>query len=80
LATKQRFPEKLFAQVIGFLYVQGPILKKGTIVDSIIIAMPFSTKKGEKKRDPDAHHKFTINFIIDQVEGTKNLVMNLGGD
>ena len=30
------------------------ILKKGTIVDSTIIAAPSSTKNAEKKRDPDA--------------------------
>lgn len=31
------------------------ILKKGTIVDSIITAVPSFTKNREKKRDPDAH-------------------------
>ena len=33
----------------------GLILKKGTIVDSTIIAAPSSTKNKEKKRDPEAH-------------------------
>lgn len=33
----------------------GLILKKGTIVDSTIIAAPSSTKNEEKKRDPEAH-------------------------
>ena len=33
----------------------GLILKKGTIVDSTIIAAPPSTKNKEKKRDPEAH-------------------------
>ena len=47
--------EKLFAQVVGMLSAQGLILKKGTIVDSTIIAAPTSTKNREKKRDPDAH-------------------------
>ena len=31
------------------------ILKRGTIVDSTIIAAPSSTKNKEKKRDPQAH-------------------------
>ena len=47
--------EKLFAQVVEMLSGQGLILKKGTIVDSTIIAAPSSTKNREKKRDPDAH-------------------------
>ena len=55
LLVKNRLQEKLFAQVVGLLSVQGLILKKGTIVDSTIIAAPSSTKNREKKRDPDAH-------------------------
>ena len=47
--------EKLFAQVVDMLSGKGLILKKGTIVDSTIIAAPTSTKNREKKRDPDAH-------------------------
>ena len=46
--------EKLFAQVYVLLTERGLILKKGTIVDSTIIAAPSSTKNREKKRDPDA--------------------------
>jgi IS5 family transposase len=37
------------------LMERGLILKKGTIVDSTIIAAPSSTKNEEKRRDPDAH-------------------------
>lgn len=47
--------EKLFAQVVSLLTERGLILKKGTIVDSTIIAAPSSTKNKEKQRDPDAH-------------------------
>ena len=47
--------EKLFSQVVEMLSAQGLILKKGTIVDSTIIAAPSSTKNREKKRDPEAH-------------------------
>ena len=47
--------QKLFAQVVQTLTERGLILKKGTIVDSTIIAAPSSTKNKEKKRDPDAH-------------------------
>ena len=37
------------------LTARGLILKKGTIVDSTIIAAPTSTKNKERKRDSDAH-------------------------
>ena len=47
--------EKLFSQVYELLTERGLILKKGSIVDSTIIAAPSSTKNREKKRDPDAH-------------------------
>jgi len=47
--------EKLFAQVLELLSERNLILKKGTIVDSTIIAAPSSTKNRKKKRDPDAH-------------------------
>lgn len=47
--------EKLFAQVVQTLKDKGLILKKGTIVDSTIIAAPSSTKNRERQRDPDAH-------------------------
>lgn len=44
----------LFDQVLGLLSERGQILKKGTIVDSTIIAAPPLIKNKEKKRDPDA--------------------------
>ena len=47
--------EQLFAQVVKLLQQKGLLLKKGTIVDSTIIAAPSSTKNQEKQRDPDAH-------------------------
>ena len=47
--------EKLFAQVVYLLQERGLLLKKGTIVDSTLIAAPSSTKNREKKRDPEAH-------------------------
>ena len=37
------------------LQERGLLLKKGTIVDSTLIAAPSSTKNREKKRDPEAH-------------------------
>lgn len=46
--------EKLFAEVVKILSDKGLILKKGTIVDSTLIAVPSSTKNDEKKRDSDA--------------------------
>ena len=47
--------EQLFAQVVRLLQEKGLLLKKGTIVDSTIIAAPSSTKNQKKQRDPDAH-------------------------
>lgn len=47
--------EKLLGQVVQLLSERGLILKKGTIVDSTLIAAPSSTKNREKQRDPDAH-------------------------
>ncbi|MCQ4771934.1 transposase, partial [Intestinimonas massiliensis] len=42
--------EQLFAQVIKLLREKGLLLKKGTIVDSTIIAAPSSTKNQDKQR------------------------------
>ena len=55
LLIRNELQEKLFAQVVGLLTQRGLILKKGTIVDSTIIAASSSTKNKEKKRDPEAH-------------------------
>ena len=46
--------EKLFTQVVKMLMAKGLILKKGTIIDSTIIAAPSSTKDKDKARDPEA--------------------------
>ena len=55
LLVKNELQEKLFSQVVEQLTAKGLILKKGTIVDSTIIAAPTSTKNKERKRDSDAH-------------------------
>ena len=55
LLLKNELQEKLFSQVIEQLTAKGLILKKGTIVDSTIIAAPTSTKNKERKRDSEAH-------------------------
>ena len=55
LLVKHDLQKKLFTQVVALLEIKGLILKKGTIVDSAIIAAPSSTKNREKKRDPEAH-------------------------
>ena len=47
--------EQLLAQVIMLLREKGLLLKKGTTVDSTIIAAPSSTNNRNKQRDPDAH-------------------------
>ena len=55
LLMQNGLQEKLFTQVVILLMERGQILKKGTIVDSTIIAAPSSTKNKDKQRDPDAH-------------------------
>ena len=55
ILVKNGLQEKLFLQVVNLLTERGLILKKGTIVDSTLIAAPPSVKNREKKRDPDAH-------------------------
>ncbi len=55
LLEKHNIQEKLFAEVLKILTEKGLILKRGTIVDSTLIAAPSSTKNAEKKRDPEAH-------------------------
>lgn len=55
ILMQNRLQEKLFEQVVMLLQQQGLLLKKGTIVDSTIIAAPSSTKNREKQRDPEAH-------------------------
>ena len=55
LLMKHGLQQQLFTQVVSMLTERGLILKKGTIVDSTIIAAPSSTKNEEKQRNPDAH-------------------------
>lgn len=55
MLEKFRLQEKIFAKVVEILTEKGLILKRGTIVDSTLIAAPSSTKNKEKKRDPQAH-------------------------
>lgn len=54
LLEKHGLQQQFFAQVLTMLMKKGLILKKGTIVDSTIIAAPSSTKNQKKERDPDA--------------------------
>lgn len=55
LLIRHDLQKKLFTQVVALLQERGLFLKKGTIVDSTLIAAPSSTKNQEKKRDPEAH-------------------------
>ncbi len=55
LLVEHQLQEESFAHVVQLLSERGLILKKGTIVDSTIMAAPSSTKDRDKKRDPDAH-------------------------
>ena len=47
--------EQIFLQVVKILQKHNLILKKGTIVDSTLIATSSSTKNADRKRDPEAH-------------------------
>ena len=48
LLVKHGLQERIFGQVVEMLAKKGLILKKGTIVDSTLIAAPSSTKKGNQ--------------------------------
>ena len=78
LLVEHGLQEKLFGQVVQLLSDRGLMLKKGTIVDSTIIAAPPSTKNREKKRDPDAcqtkkgntwHFGYKAHIGVDQDTG-----------
>lgn len=55
ILVENNLQERLFTQVLLLLGEKGLLLKRGTIVDSTIIASPSSTKNKDKKRDPEAH-------------------------
>ncbi len=55
ILIRNNIQEKFFSEVVNILTEKGLILKRGTIVDSTLIAAPSSTKNKDKKRDPDAH-------------------------
>lgn len=55
ILIENNLQEKFFSEVVDILAERELILKRGTIVDSTLIAAPSSTKNKDKKRDPDAH-------------------------
>lgn len=55
LLIENNIQEQIFVQVIKILQEHKLILKKGTIVDSTLIAAPSSTKNADRQRDPEAH-------------------------
>ena len=76
--------EKLFTQVVKMLMAKGLILKKGTIVDSTIIAAPSSTKNKDKARDPEAkstkkgntwHFGYKAHIGVDKDSGLVHTVV-----
>ena len=76
--------EKLFTQVVKMLMAKGLILKKGTIVDSTIIAAPSSTKNKDKARDPEAkstkkgntwHFGYKVHIGVDKESGLVHTVV-----
>ena len=84
LLIRSGLQEKLFAQVVKMLIERGLILKKGTIVDSTIIAAPSSTKNREKQRDPEAksvkkgnnwHFGYKAHIGVDKDSGLVHTVV-----
>ena len=78
LLVERGLQERLYRQVLELLQARGLLLKKGTIMDSTIIAAPPSTKNHEKKRDPDAcqtkkgntrHFGYKAHIGVDQDTG-----------
>ena len=55
LLIDNNIQEQIFLQVVKILQKHNLILKKGTIVDSTLIAAPSSTKNADRKRAPEAH-------------------------
>ena len=55
LLIENNIHEQIFIQVLKILKDHELILKKGTIVDSTLIAAPSSTKNADRQRDPEAH-------------------------
>ena len=84
LLIRSGLQEKLFTQVVKMLMERGLILKKGTIVDSTIIAAPSSTKNREKQRDPEAksvkkgnnwHFGYKAHIGVDKDSGLVHTVV-----
>ena len=76
--------EKLFTQVVKMLMAKGLILKKGTIVDSTIIAAPSSTKNKDKARDSEAkstkkgntwHFGYKVHIGVDKNSGLVHTIV-----
>ena len=55
ILEQSQLGEAFFTNVVESLQKCNLMLKKGTIVDSTLIAAPSSTKNKEKQRDPEAH-------------------------
>ena len=66
LLIQNGLQEKLFTQVVLMLKERGLILKKGTIVDSMIISAPSSTKNKARKRE---HAKSSVRAKVEHVFG-----------
>ncbi len=55
MLTENHLQKRLFDDLVAALQEQGLILRKGTIVDSTLIASSPSTKNKAHTRDPEAH-------------------------
>jgi IS5 family transposase len=55
LLEKYNLTRRIFDEINTHLASKGLMMREGTIVDSILIAAPPSTKNRDEKRDPEMH-------------------------
>ena len=53
LLERHELGQGLFEEIKGYLADQGVLLKRGSIVDAIIMSAPSSTRNKAKQRDPE---------------------------
>ena len=69
ILERNQLGEAFFTNVVESLQKCNLMLKKGTIVDSTLIAAPSSTKNKEKQRDPEAHSVKKRQLVVLRLQG-----------
>jgi len=84
ILVRHGLQERFFAQVVELLEARGLILRKGTIVDSTVIAAPSRTDNEKRERDPEAastkkgsgwHFGFKAHVGVDSESGLAHTVV-----